>query len=161
MSKYEDILLKFIGAYPETATEDFPNSQDKENITKEKVKRKIKEDEDRVQKSCRLWKKELGGRVVYLLYDECYALFRTIEIASIDPSNSLVLLQCLCGSVSPRLHGADEGTDPNGFAFESYPKRYGSLLEKIRILPSPCKRKAYRIQFGYGSMRIRSRVNRA
>ena len=40
MSKYEDILLKFTETFPETATEDFPNSQDKEKITKEKVKRK-------------------------------------------------------------------------------------------------------------------------
>ena len=72
--------------------------------------------------------KEWGGRVVYLLYDECFALLRTIEIASIDPSNSLVLLPCLCGSVSSRLYSADEGTDPNGFAFELVPK-------KVRISP--------------------------
>ena len=40
LSKYEDILIKFIEAFPETAIKDFPNSQDKEKITKEKVKRK-------------------------------------------------------------------------------------------------------------------------
>ena len=39
MSKYEDILPKFIEVYPETATEDFPNSSDKEKISKEKVKK--------------------------------------------------------------------------------------------------------------------------
>ena len=36
LSKYEDILVKFIEAFPETATEDFPNSQDKKKLQKKK-----------------------------------------------------------------------------------------------------------------------------
>ena len=67
------------------------------------------------------------------------------------------------GSDPTRLHEIFWGSDPNGITFESDPVCLGtdSRFKWVRIRRVPCKRKAYSLQFGYGPIWIRSRVNGA
>ena len=74
-SKCEDIRLKFTSSYPNEESEEFPNFNNKEEVTRERLAAKIKNIKTSFRKAVDSGRRSGGGRVTYALYNECYEVW--------------------------------------------------------------------------------------